>query len=250
MLSKIPFSPSHLYPGFNCTFYHHDGEIYFSSNCNMVASFIGSRAVVPTFQKGKKSMTSLNQAMMLMVRRRLEAKRSEKPRLYGSCLDVLKYLMISDSFIGGKIERSLVARNGSLTSCAIFCMLHSHALNIEHSLFTLESYFKDCVWFPLITSGISHIIHQRQIMIQCLGPGDRVGPGFSPSNCYSCVAKQGDQQVFSWAPQMFICVSYYLLNDFKTCLFSARPWGLCSGHIRYVSTITRHWRIKPCMYES
>lgn len=250
MLSKIPFSRSHPYPGFYCTFYHHDGKIYFSLNCNMVASFIRSRAVVPTSQKGKKSMTSLNQVMMPMVRRRLEAKRSEKPRLQGSCLDVLKYLMISDSFIGGKTERSLAARNGSLTSLAIRCMLHSHALNIEHSLFTLESYFKDCVWYPLIASGISHIIHQRRIMMQCLRPGDRVGPCFSPSNCYSCAAKQGDQQVFSWAPQMFICVPYYLLNDFKGCLFSARSWGPCSGHIRYVSNITRHWRIKPCMYES
>ena len=86
---------------------------------------------------------------MLLVRRRLESKRSEKPRLYGSCLDVLKYLMISDSFIGGKTERSLVARNGSLTSCAIFCMLHSRALNIEHSLFTLESISRTVCGFPL-----------------------------------------------------------------------------------------------------
>lgn len=59
-LSEIPFSQSYLYPGFSCIDYHHDSEIYFSSNYNMVASFKGNRAEAPTFQKGAKSMASLN----------------------------------------------------------------------------------------------------------------------------------------------------------------------------------------------
>lgn len=48
---RFHFSLSHLYPGFGCTDWHEDIEIYF---CNTAASFKGTIAKVPTFQKGAK----------------------------------------------------------------------------------------------------------------------------------------------------------------------------------------------------
>lgn len=63
---------------------------------------------------------------MSLIRRRLETKRSENTGFVDPCLDGKQYLITSDSFIGGKTERSLVAGNGSLTSLVqfpAFCIL-------------------------------------------------------------------------------------------------------------------------------